>query len=325
MTTTSPAVSDDSGGSLRAILRALRAPLAGVAALAVVVATEGSTYRKAGALILLPECGARVGWLSGGCLEAELEAAAAEVRAGGRAKYLRLDTRSDDDLVFGSASGCRGVVELMLLPLVETAPLLAALRDLDRDGTAALQIALYSDGSGHADAGRQSRQWPATSRAAPAHRHWSLRLCSPRRLLLLGAGPESPPLLRLAHLLGWRVDVVESRARWFDTLTTADAHYTTLDALGSRVSGYAAAVVMSHHFSRDREFLSFCVDSDIVWIGLLGPVARRDALLSELDPAARERLSGRLHAPVGLRLGGEGPEAIALAIVAALQRDRGAL
>lgn len=320
MTNDSPAVSDDSGGSLRALLHALREPLADTAALAVVVATEGSTYRKAGALILLPERGARVGWLSGGCLEAELDAAAAEVRASGGAKYLRLDTRSDDDLVFGSASGCRGVVELMVLPLVETAPLLAALRDLDRDGTATLQLELYADGSGHADDGAQRRQWPATS-SAPDGPCWSVRLCPPRRLLLLGAGPESPPLLRLAHLLGWRVDVVESRARWFGALATADAHYLTLDALGSRASGYDAAVVMSHHYSRDREFLRFCVDSETAWIGLLGPVARRDALLAELDATTRERLVGRLHAPVGLRLGGEGPETIALAIVAALQRD----
>ena len=74
-----PAAGDD--GGLRAILRALRAPLAAPVVLAVVVATEGSTYRKAGALILLPQRGQRIGWLSGGCLEAELEHAASEASA----------------------------------------------------------------------------------------------------------------------------------------------------------------------------------------------------------------------------------------------------
>ena len=308
------------GGGIRALLQALRAPLTERAVLAVVVATEGSTYRKAGALILLPHTGRRIGWLSGGCLEAELEHAAEAVAAEGRARHLRLDTRGDDDLVFGSASGCRGVVELMLLPLDEYAPLLAALRRLDH--AVALQLDLSADGSGAADDGAQRWHWEASAAVAEgaATARWSLRLAAPRRLLLLGAGPESRPLLQLAHLLGWRVDVVEARARWFDALAAADAHHTDLDALALRPV-YAAAVVMSHHYSRDRDFLQFCAAGTIPWVGLLGPIARRDALLAELDAASRERLLPRLQAPVGLRLGGEGPEAIALSIVAALQRS----
>ncbi|GMV27922.1 MAG: hypothetical protein AMXMBFR59_00470 [Rhodanobacteraceae bacterium] len=304
-------------GGLRAILRALRAPLTSTSVLAVVVATEGSTYRKAGALILLPGHGARVGWLSGGCLEAELELAAAAVAVTGSARHLRLDTRGDDDLVFGSASGCRGVVELLLLPLRETSPLLVALRSLEQGGV--LHLTLGADGSGRAVHGAQHWQWNASTAATAAG--WTLQLAAPRRLLLLGAGPESPSLLRLAHLLGWRVDVVEARTRWFTALATADAHHTSLAALtGDPVApAFAAAVVMSHHFSRDHEFLVHCAASDIPWIGLLGPIARRDALLAELDAAARERLLPRLQAPVGLRLGGEGPEAIALSIIAALQ------
>lgn len=312
-----PLTAGDEGG-IRAILRALRAPLPATAVLAVVVATEGSTYRKAGALVLLPQQGARVGWLSGGCLEAELELAAAEVAAAGRARHLRLDTRSDDDLVFGSASGCRGVVELLLLPLRETAPLLTALRSLDRGGS--LQLTLCADGSGRAGNGPHQWQWGADGPAVAAR--WSLRLAAPRRLLLLGAGPESRPLLQLAHLLGWRVDAVEARSRWFTALATADAHHTSLDALASApdAPAFSAAVIMSHHFSRDRDFLVHCAAGEIPWIGLLGPVARRDALLAELDAPVRERLLPRLQAPVGLRLGGEGPEAIALSIIAALQR-----
>ncbi|HSX61525.1 MAG TPA: XdhC family protein [Tahibacter sp.] len=310
-----PAAGDD--GGLRAILRALRTPRAAPAVLAVVVATEGSTYRKPGALILLPQQGVRIGWLSGGCLEAELEHAAARVAADGRAHHLRLDTRSDDDLVFGSSSGCRGVVELMLLPLDESAPLLAALRSLER--AQALALDLGTDGSGVADDGTQRWEWRATAPATD--RRWSLRLIAPKRLLLLGAGPESRPLLRLAHLLGWSVEAVETRARWFDALAAADALHANVEALALPRTRFDAAVVMSHHYSRDRDFLNYCADSAIPWVGLLGPIARRDALLAELDAPARERLLPRLHAPVGLRLGGEGPEAIALSIAAALQRD----
>lgn len=311
-------VQDDSDGGLRAILRNLRHSPLPPTVLAVVVATEGSTYRKTGALILLRQHGARVGWLSGGCLEAELEQSAARALAQGRAQHLRLDTRGDDDLLFGSSSGCRGVVELLLLPLTEAAPLLAALRGLEHESGLELELAV--DGSGLARTDTQQWCWPASG-ATDATPRWRLALRAPPRLLLLGAGPESVPLLRLAQLLGWRVEVVESRARWFGLLAGADAHHAETAVLPALLATqrFAAAVVMSHHYSRDLEFLHHCAHSALAWIGLLGPVARRDALLAELDAATRERLLPRLQAPVGLRLGGKGPEAIALAIVAALQ------
>ena len=313
------AVQDD--GGLRAVLRALRTSPLPPCVLAVVVATEGSTYRKPGALIVLPARGARVGWLSGGCLEAELEAAAADVLREGRARHLRMDTRGDDDLLFGSASGCRGVVELLLLPVDETAPLLAALRRLDT--SARLELTLSADGAGEAANDTGSWQWPAS--ATSAQGRWSLSLRAPERLLLLGAGPESMPLLRLAHLLGWSVEAVESRARWHAALASADAlHRDTAEVpalLATR--RFAAAVVMSHHFSRDLAALRHAAAGEIGWVGLLGPIARRDALLAELDADLRARLLPRLQAPVGLRLGGEGPEAIALSIMAALQSRGG--
>lgn len=307
----------ESGGSLRALLQAVAADSFQSATLAVVVDTQGSTYRKPGALILL--AGAqRHGWLSGGCLEAELEQAAAEVAAQDRARHLTFDTRSDDDLVFGSASGCRGIVELMLLPLAAHAPLHQALCALAVRGP--LDLRLDAAGGGTAAIGAQHWEWPGAMSAAP---RWQLQLRAPPRLLLLGAGPESTPLLRLARLLGWHCEVAEQRARWCAAAAAADSHHDLLPgALAPQLAAGAfdAALVMNHHYSRDLDGLLFCSQSDIPWIGLLGPPARRDALLGELDELSRARLRPRLHAPAGLRLGGEGPEAIALSIVAALQR-----
>lgn len=325
--TASDGVSSDSpfapaGGSLRALLRTLHSRPLVPSALAVVVAASGSTYRKPGALILLPQQGPRLGWLSGGCLEAELEQAAQQVATQGAARHLRLDTRSDDDLVFGSASGCRGVVEVLLLPLTEEAPLLAALRSLVQART--LQLCLAADGSGEAWQHEQRWQWPAS--AEPTAVRWSLQLQAPPRLLMLGAGPETPALLQIAQLVGWTVDAVEQRGRWFGALAAADAHHAiAADAVAGLLaaSSYDAVVVMSHHYSRDLDYLRGCARSAVPWIGLLGPPARRDALLAELDREARDALLPRLQAPVGLRLGGEGPEAIALAIVAALQTRAG--
>ena len=308
--------------------------------LGIVVATEGSTYQKAGALVLLGRHGLRHGFISGGCLEPELERRALEVLDAGRAALVAFDTRSDEDLVFGSASGCRGRVQLILVPLPPDAPLARALCDMP--GSAfALDLALTADGeatgagratfvarNSAAAAGPAARSfcWDATGRdadTAPAATI-SLRIMPPAQLLLLGAGPETVPLTAFAQRLGWIVSIVEHRERWaaFARAAAADDIITIAprlagEKLQERIAD--AAIIMSHNFEIDLQHLRFCADSALAYVGLLGPPARRDALLAELGAGA-EKLRGRLHAPVGLDLGGTGPEAIALAAVAELQQ-----
>jgi xanthine dehydrogenase accessory factor len=77
-------------------------------------------------------------------------------------------------------------------------------------------------------------------------------------------------------------------------------------------------VLMSHHLATDLSYLRALATSAVPYVGLLGPAARRDKLLARLGLEARA-LNGRLHAPIGLPLGGRTPEAVALAIVAEIQ------
>ena len=81
---------------------------------------------------------------------------------------------------------------------------------------------------------------------------------------------------------------------------------------------FDAALVMHHHFDLDRQALSGLAETDIGFIGLLGPRRRRDDLFKLLTAPMRDALQPRLHAPVGLDLGGFGVEAIALSIAAQL-------
>jgi xanthine dehydrogenase accessory factor len=76
---------------------------------------------------------------------------------------------------------------------------------------------------------------------------------------------------------------------------------------------------MSHHLASDRTYLGQLAECSIPYIGLLGPPARRERLLSEIGDAAG-KLRDRLHAPAGLELGGRGPEPIALSIIAQMQK-----
>ena len=306
------------------------------ALLGIVVATAGSTYQKPGALVLLDRRGLRHGVISGGCLEPELECRAQAIFAGGRAALVEFDTRADEDLVFGSGTGCRGRVHLLLLPQPPGAPLTQALREAAREGVVLhLALTLNGDECGAGSAQRAPNSattqhqwlWDARGSASVAPVGLSdllLHIAPPPRVVLLGAGPETPLLLEFMRRFGWFVDVVEHRQRWiayarggavdnFHELPPAAA------AAQLQQQAFDAAIIMSHNFTIDAQHLRFCARRAIPYVGLLGPPARRDALLAELGADA-DALRARLHAPVGLDLGGSGPEAIALAIIAELQQ-----
>lgn len=118
----------------------------------------------------------------------------------------------------------------------------------------------------------------------------------PRAIAIFGNGPDVAPVLRCAQQIGWRVDVVTKRE--------------PVD-----VSDYDAAVVMTHNFPRDVEILRALLASRLAYIGLLGPRARGDELLAEVN-ATRD---ARIFSPAGLDLGAETPDEIALSIVAEIQ------
>jgi xanthine dehydrogenase accessory factor len=314
----SPAVQRASSSGLRAVMGALPRTADERAVLVVVLETVGSTYRKPGAMLLRggPTC---VGWLSGGCLEAELELIANAVLAEDRARVHDFNTLGDDDLLFGSASGCRGRITLLLLPVNGRSTIVKALLCLE-NGAASLRLDLGADGSGTAQS--QTGQWEWSVAHPTRGQRWSMQIAAPPRLLLLGAGPEACSLIHHAQELGWNVEAVEHRGRWRDHAQRADV---LSDAApehawsGLCADRFAAAVVMGHHYTNDLCHLQHLAKTPIGYVGLLGPPARRDALLAELGQAGAA-LQPRLHAPVGLVLGGEGPESIALAIVADLQR-----
>lgn len=312
--------------------------------LAIVVGAEGSTYRKPGALAAVAADGERRGVVSGGCLEPALDALTQRALAAGAARLDAFDTRGDDDRVFGSGSGCRGLMRVLALPVLPErgCPLLEALAVATRDALP-LRLALRLDapalGRGLAWCGEDRFDLEADARHEALE---SLRWAAPGlhlladgepvalldvvpapHLLLLGAGPEAPPLLRYARTLGWRCSVADHRQALLARLDDADRRLLArpgpalaqLD--GQRID---AALAMTHLAGADLEALQALARRAIDYVGLLGPAARRDELLAELDEDTRTGLAGRLRAPVGLKLGGEGPEAIALAIAAELQR-----
>jgi len=287
--------------------------------LCVVVHCTGSTYRKAGALAVVKADGARRGVISGGCLEADLEAAARAALCEKRARLMRFDTRSDDDLVFGSGSGCRGQIEVLMLPVAarQSHPLCTALLAADRaHETLTATFVTNGPGLGEVVPGPPVDAAPGT--------YAVVSFPPAPRILLIGAGPEAPALNAIAAELGWRVTVSDHRAALLERQATG-AERTHCARPAATLAAFAgerfdACIVMTHSAANDREALAALAQRSEPFVGLLGPPVRRDELLAELDPKDREALAPRLHAPVGIKLGGHGPEVLALSICAELQR-----
>jgi xanthine/CO dehydrogenase XdhC/CoxF family maturation factor len=317
-------------------------------ALGVLTHTSGSTYRKPGALILIAADGEYAGLIAGGCLEGDLREHAGGVIAGGQPREVRYDMRGSDDLLWGLGLGCEGAMHILLLragpdndwqPLTHLAAALAAHQPtaigvvaqssggVPSCGSLALPAPL-PPGSDRALGSPAVQQALAAAAASgtcrwlehPGWRLFVLPLSLPPRILLLGAGPDAAPVVDLAARLGWKVTLADHRPAYAVAAHFPGAERVLLAPAGELHAlldpqRYCAAVVMSHHLPSDLAWLRALARSAIGYVGLLGPATRRQRLLAELG-ADRQRLEPRLHAPVGLPLGGRSPEAIALAIVA---------
>lgn len=312
-------------GNPRPVLQAASEALARgePAVLALVLEADGSTYSHAGSVALFAG-ETQVGWLSGGCLEPELTRRAAHAAVTGRLGWIEIDTRDDGALFSGAALGCRGRLRIALLPLASL-PAIEACIARWLDGAVELNIALGLDGRVDFASGDAMQHVVLPCDALPwtaDATRWSLPVARLPEVLLLGAGPETSMLVGLLRDLGWRVSADEPRLRWQASVASADASIST-DAQRQHARACAdAALVMHHDFERDLHALQTLAFSRVAFVGLLGPPRRRDDLLKLLHAREREALLPRLHAPVGLDLGGQGPEAIALSIAAQLQAWR---
>jgi xanthine/CO dehydrogenase XdhC/CoxF family maturation factor len=309
--------------------------------LATLVATWGSTYRKAGARMLILANGGHVGLLSGGCLEADLREHADEVLRSRIPRAVEYDMRGPDDILFGIGAGCEGAMRVLLEPAGCGTPAERALLAAGQRARAGLPTALvavhecadlalgtYTAAppltptlmTAAAQALAQSVSREVRSETEGRRTRAFVQYLAPApHLLICGGGPDAQPVVANARGLGWRVTVVEHRPAYAlgTRFPGADVKLIEAAALRSAVDldSYHAAVVMSHHLMSDAAYLRELAQAGgPAFVGLLGPAARRERLVRELG-ADMAALRPRLRGPVGIDLGAVTPEGIALAIV----------
>ena len=150
------------------------------------------------------------------------------------------------------------------------------------------------------------------------------RIEPPLNLLLFGAGFDALPIVRFAKELGWRTIVIDHRAAFANRERLPEADEIIVQRAENLPAELfkdenSAAVVITHNYERDREILHRLLNSSCRYIGALGPKKRTENLIQELRDKGRFFNEGKLnqvHAPVGLNIGAETPEEIALAIIA---------
>jgi xanthine dehydrogenase accessory factor len=312
--------------------------------LVTLVRTEGSSYRQPGARLLLGADGAYAGTISGGCLETEVVRKAEWMVRDG-AVVERYSTMFDDTAEVPFGLGCGGVVDLLMEP-VDTPECRALMRAMEgalhgEESTVLTWLPRVGRGLARAVLGGSGD----FTFASEALTEWELvaarrgilqqdtiegeeifveRMVAPQRLFVLGAGDDAKPLVSMAALLGWSVTVADGRAQLARAERFPEAERVIVldgsEGLGVRRED--AVVLMTHSYEQDRELLAALLPIAPRYFGLLGARHRSALLVSEVAAMTGRSIAEcceRLYAPVGLDLGGDGPEAIALAVMAEAQ------
>lgn len=321
--------------------------------LGTVVATEGSTYRKPGAMMLIAADDSYRGLISGGCLEADLAAHARDVFADGKTRRVCYDLSHGEEFAWGFGLGCDGVIHLLLQRLerdtgfgfLETLErawqarhggLLALVTSSTDPGHADGEMALYCGAAysvgdpwlidvihNHEDANRSGghdmsrRYWQESTDTGQGQVGLLLvPVMPPPAILVCGAGHDAVPVARLAVEMGWNCTVVDHRSG-----------FARPDRFPGRCDVRVLQVAeLAERLSLER------IDAAVLMTHHLGHdrwyleqvVAAQVPYIGMLGPRARrDRLlkeigSPEVHVfgPAGLDIGAEMPESIALAIVA---------
>ena len=311
--------------------------------------------------MLITENGETTGVPSAGCFERDVCERAAKVMFSGEPALVKFDTTTYDDIVWGLGLGCNGVVHVLIEPATNerVAGLMQLLSECaESDISGAITTVFHVEGETETTIGTTALLYPdgtidgeftlpsmfddlieaVTTTTSTIKRYETpdgyvdvfLEVIQPRpRLVIFGAGFDVLPVMRLARNLGWHTSVVDTRARVSSRERFHEADAVLLsrpeDVLAQvTLSERTMVVLMTQHYLHDLELLRQLLPLPLCYLGCLGPKRRTERLLLELfDDDTRRAASElrRLHAPIGLDIGAETPEEIALSIVSEIKAE----
>ncbi len=320
------------------------------AVLATVIEITGSAYRRQGAKLVIGSDGDFRGMISGGCLEPEVARAASRVFKTGQPMTEVFDLT--EDAIWGLRLGCGGVVRVLLEP-VGRDPVWKRWLSALKSGERAVRAVICESNSEPDSLGRWLLVAPGEPPAGPLAPEAlgqdvvpaALEILGrplpqsriyaagdtrvfldvnrpPLELVVFGAGMDAVPVVRLALSLGFSVNVVDprpslNRPERFPGARTTISHPTEFAEKVAMMPG-SYALIMNHQLDRDGAGIRYALESGALYVGVLGPRPRFRKLMDELaDEGFRPGKDAldRIHNPVGLDIGAEGPEQIAVSIL----------
>lgn len=316
--------------------------------LATVVRTQGSSYRLPGARLLVTSDGRRAGSVSGGCLEDDLVKKAWWLTEKGSV-IRRYDTTPDGEIATsGYGLGCNGTIDVLLerigpdkgcvldlaekvraerrsaavAYLIEPRNAVGQRLVIDTEGFVSHNISNSQLAGVIENRARETAVQGASRRVSLEDEEIFIEMLLPAvRLLVFGAGDDAKPVTEIAKFLGWQVLVFDGRAHYARHERFPLADVVSVRRPGecsSWIDPWTVAVIMNHSYSQDLEVLRELSQTSLPYLGLLGP--RKRALQLFEDAGLDERRLGPvLHSPMGLDIGADGPEQVALAVIAEIQ------
>jgi xanthine/CO dehydrogenase XdhC/CoxF family maturation factor len=289
--------------------------------LATIIRVEGSSYRKEGAMMLFEESGAKLGMLSAGCIEEELFHYTKAVTSE-KWSIHTFDIRGEDDLSWGV--GCNGILHILLEQVNEAySAHLQRVKTHTEKGfnvwmikNLTLSKTLFFSENGDRFGDWEEELFQPYELKNGLYDHLYVQCFSPRpRLFVFGAGEDAKPLVRLAKEVGFSVTICDWREGLCTQLLFPEADACVVGFPKELMSKIAIAkhdfvVIMTHHFQRDQELVALLLRNPCRYLGILGSRHRTARLF------AGQTKPHWIFSPAGLSIGAQGPNEIAISIMA---------
>ncbi len=324
-------------------------------ALATVVQVDGSAYRRPGAKMLISESGKWTGTISGGCLEGDALAKAKECIRKQKPVLITYDTRDDSENKIGANLGCNGVIDVLLEPITPKDSVIEIYKRLvESDSYSAIAL-IFQDSSGELTGKRYlpenadnqedaeiknflksglknavDKRQSFTDSFTRGERSLQcfFELIPPEiHLIIFGSGFDTYPLIAMADYLGWKISVTSDHYsitfpenfKGADEIKFVDRneilqHFSFNDR--------TFCVLMSHNHKYDKSVLKSLIDTNVAYIGVLGPKTRMQKIVADLineGVVLDEKHLAKIYNPIGLDIGGDTPDEIALSVIAEIQ------
>lgn len=309
--------------------------------LATIIQVDGSSYRKEGTCMVMEENGSHTGIISGGCVEIDLAERLQEILRGKTTCTITYNMKDEDDSSWGEGAGCNGIIKVLLEPVDDQLRnhFQKLKRELDhgnhvtfvKNMTPNLEVTEYlflSDNN--LSFGNWNGPLPSESVVqnqgliySPASNGFLYVQHFPPRpnLIIFGAGPDAIPLVKLAAKTGFRVTVADWRPANCNKEYFPEAHQALIGSPSELISQINPSIndyviIMTHSFSKDQELVKKLISKKLKYLGLLGSKDRSNRLLKDY------KVPPWVHYPVGLSIGADGPDEIAVSILAQMIKEK---